>query len=81
MAKHPDYVLRKNARRGAITTWCPVCKKKSALSHLIGDGWSGMWRKCRYCGNVEKRLIGDRKKLYESWIKEKENEPRNGLAD
>lgn len=67
MAKHPDYVLKRNAQRGAITLWCPECKRKAALSQYIGDGISG-GRKCRYCGHWEMRNAGERKKLFEAWL-------------
>ena len=71
MARHPDHVLRNNARRGAITTWCPACKRKAALG-----AWAGS-RTCRYCGHVEHRNGGERRKLYEQWLKEQEAEQWN----
>lgn len=68
--------LRKNAERGAITTWCPNCKRKSALGHYINapvfSGHTG-YRKCRYCGHKEYRNHGRRMELYRQWLKEKNN--------
>lgn len=72
MARHPDWVLRKNALRGAITTWCPECKRKAALGQHIGTG-----RTCRYCGHFENRNGGDRRKLYAEWNNQRQrNETR-----
>lgn len=63
MAKHPDYVLKNNAKRGAVTTWCPNCKRKSALGQDHGAG-----RRCRYCKHHERRPMGDRRALYNLWL-------------
>jgi hypothetical protein len=62
MGKHPDYVLRNNAKRGAITTWCPTCKRKSALG-----AWN--WgRVCRYCGAVWDGNNADHRRLYREYL-------------
>lgn len=53
MAKRPDYVLRRNAERGAMTTWCPTCDRKSALGQIYSQGVgidAKSYRDCRYCG-------------------------------
>ena len=68
MARVSRYSLRKNAIRGAITTWCPECKRKAALG-----AWHG-YRTCRYCQHVCKLNAGKRQRLYEQWQAEKEGE-------
>ena len=67
MAKHTNSALQKNARRGAVTTWCPECKRKSALGQSLAS-LTDSFRKCRYCGNIERRKMGERRALYEKWL-------------
>lgn len=66
MAKTSDRQPRKNAIRGAITTWCPNCKRKAAL----GQSYAG-WRTCRYCGYLSTHLTSKRRQLYDQWQVEK----------
>lgn len=70
MARISDSQLRKNALRGAITTWCPLCKRKAALGQPYSGG-AITYRKCRYCGHFEYRNPGERKRLYDQWLQEK----------
>jgi hypothetical protein len=53
MAKHPNHVLENNARVGAMTTWCPNCNRKAALSAVWYTDPTRKdiqaWRTCRYC--------------------------------
>ena len=70
MAKISDHQLRKNALRGAITTWCPLCKRKAALGQPYSGG-AITYRKCRYCGHFEYRNAGKRKLLYNQWEESK----------
>lgn len=74
MAKHSDSVLQRNALKGAITTWCPACGRKSALSEMqfkltgsiYEQGSIHSFRTCRYCGHVETRSARERRKLYDA---------------
>ena len=52
---------RRNAVRGALYTWCPVCKRKSAILH------TGL---CRYCGVRPVEWNRGRRRLLEDWILE-----------
>lgn len=61
MAKHTNNILRNNAQRGAITTWCPNCYRKAALS-VWNHG-----RICRYCGFHWTGNAGDHAKKYHEW--------------
>ena len=69
MARHSNHALKENARRGAIRTWCPSCKRKSALSAVRGN-WTHPYRVCRYCehevgaGGPES---AERQCQYEQW--------------
>lgn len=65
MARVSRYSLRKNAIRGAITTWCPNCKRKAALGASASS-----WRTCRYCSYLSKHLASERQRLYEQWQEE-----------
>jgi hypothetical protein len=57
------------SRRGAITTWCPECKRKAALGRYNGIG-----RTCRYCRHWEERNTFERWSLYELWMHEQTNQ-------
>lgn len=62
MGRHSNYAMKKNAIKGAQSSWCPECHRKAALS-AKGMGY----RTCRYCGYVWKGLNGEHAKLYKAW--------------
>lgn len=77
MGRRENRVYQQNARRGAITRWCPRCKRKAALSSVHGMVFAvhgqvtgTLYRRCRYCG-LEVKMAGKniaaRRRLYERW--------------
>jgi hypothetical protein len=54
-----DDQKRQNAERGAITRWCPSCKRKNALS-----SWPRL--KCRYCGYEWRGTNGEKMQIYKA---------------
>lgn len=75
MGKRPDRVYQQNAKRGAVTRWCPRCKRLAALSAVRGSvRWDRpeavLWRECRYCGLRVKpggKYSAARRRYYEIW--------------
>ena len=57
---------RKNAQRGALYNWCPVCKRKNALARTTEI--------CRYCGVHPVQWHKGRRRLLEDWILENPQE-------
>jgi hypothetical protein len=77
MTKRPNHVLRNNAKRGAITTWCPFCHRKSALGRYLGgfiyaNGVQQFvgGRTCRYCGFRWDGNGSEHHQLYKTWMNE-----------
>lgn len=83
MGKREDRVYQQNAKRGAVTRWCPRCKRLAALSAIRGHVTllapgrvSGrLYRQCRYCGLQVKsggKYGAARRRYYAVWRRQQE---------